>query len=880
VELKEYQIKVLERLDGYLKELKAQKEEAEVYIEFQKGRGKQAVLQDYCQKAWDELNKKRTLPMLHDRHGRKEVAPYIRRFDGLERPIPNICLKVPTGGGKTLLATASLERINVDYFERQTGFVLWIVPSDSIYRQTWKALANREHPYRQMLERVSGGRVKLLEKTDHFMPQDVGRQLCVMLLMLQSSARKSKESLRMFRDSGKFTPFFPDVDDYMGNNELLCRVPNLHANDLGDGVGVYQGVSVKHSLGNALKLVRPVMVIDEGHRAYSETARKTLCGFNPRFILELTATPNQRKTRESNVLVDIPGTALKEEQMIKLPIEAVNVSNADWKYILTESYAKLEMLNEAAGELLAADGRYIRPIMLIRADRTGKDQRDGAHVHAEDVREYLQDHLGVKPEAIRVKSATIDELGDEDLFSRYSEVRYIITKDALREGWDCSFAYVLTILSKMTAPTALTQMIGRILRQPDARETSIESLNKCYVYCFDQDVNKVVGGIKKGLEEEGMGELADEVHASNDNDEDRAKPVTIRRREPFKGLKILLPRVLHSNGNGSYRPIEYQRDILGELDWRRFSYANRDALTANARDKLKETITSIDMKTGKGQMGFDFSRPATHEVTKEGELDFSFMVRQMMEVVPNPWQASRIVQETLDAIATTGELTSGQLYASRLFILQKIKQDIQNQVQAESERMFREKLSTGAIQFKLMASENETLNWELAETLTLQIKDTDRIFRKKSAEDLERNLFEKVYQKDLNDLEQDVAWYLDGQDAVKWWHRLVVNKQNYHLQGWQRNRVYPDFLACLERKDDGAVQFTVLETKGDHLKGNDDTAYKERLFELFTEHYNKALEVGSVELPEIEGKPMVFKMLMEENWRVGLCGILQNEYGT
>jgi len=57
-----------------------------------------------------------------------------------------------------------------------------------------------------------------------------------------------------------------------------------------------------------------------------------------------------------------------------------------------------------------------------------------------------------------------------------------------------------------------------------------------------------------------------------------------------------------------------------------------------------------------------------------------------MEVVPNPWQASRIIQEVLDAIAATGNLGDGQLYASRLFILQEIKRYIQNQVQIESEK--------------------------------------------------------------------------------------------------------------------------------------------------------------------------------------------------
>ena len=88
------------------------------------------------------------------------------RKDGLDRPVPNICLKVPTGGGKTLLGTVAVERISVEYFKKQAGFVLWIVPSDAIYKQTWSAFANREHPYRQMLERASGGRVRLLEMDD------------------------------------------------------------------------------------------------------------------------------------------------------------------------------------------------------------------------------------------------------------------------------------------------------------------------------------------------------------------------------------------------------------------------------------------------------------------------------------------------------------------------------------------------------------------------------------------------------------------------------------------------------------------------------------------------------------------------------------------
>ena len=76
-----------------------------------------------------------------------------------------------------------------------------------------------------------------------------------------------------------------------------------------------------------------------------------------------------------------------------------------------------------------------------------------------------------------------------------------------------------------------------------------------------------------------------------------------------------------------------------------------------------------------------------------------------------------------------------------------------------------------------------------------------------------------------------MALYLDDTDAVQWWHRLVA-KQDYHLQGWQRNKVSA-FLACVTSNDNG-LTFSILETKGAHLKGNDDTQYKERLFDLLS----------------------------------------------
>ena len=140
----------------------------------------------------------------------------------------------------------------------------------------------------------------------------------------------------------------------------------------------------------------------------------------------------------------------------------------------------------------------------MRVERTGNDQRDNEHIHAEDVREYLTQNLNVPADTVRVKSATNDELGKEDLLSEFSKVRWIITRSALMEGWDCPFAYLLVMLDNTRAQRAITQLVGRVMRQPHAQLTDRESLDQCYVYCNNAEVGTVVQQVKKGLEEEGL----------------------------------------------------------------------------------------------------------------------------------------------------------------------------------------------------------------------------------------------------------------------------------------------------------------------------------------------------------------------------------------
>lgn len=875
MELKEYQQGVLQKIERYLSMLAEKREDAEAFVEFQKSRGKDVAMTDYPREAWDQLNIERLLPHLQDGQGNPIVAPYLSRYDGLQRSIPNVCLKVPTGGGKTLLAAAALERIHVDYFKQQTGFVLWVVPSDAIYKQTWKHLANREHPYRQMLERASGGRIKMLEKDDALTRRDVEEQLCVMLLMLPSAARKSKETLRLFRDSGRFVSFFPIEDDSEANSQLLSNIPNLDENDLAD-MGWADGIvpgsrSVKQSLGNVLRIVRPVIIIDEGHKAYSDTARDTLAGFNPRLMIELSATPNTNGRHQSNVLVNVPGSDLKDEEMIKLPINVINEEKGGWKHTLSVAHVKLKELTKETISLQSDSGRYIRPIMLVRAERTGKEQRDSAFVHAEDVREYLIEKLGVKEEEIRLKTSEKDELGDDDLLIDTCPVRYIITKDALREGWDCPFAYVLTILSKTTANTALTQMIGRVLRQPHARLTNRQVLDECYVFTFDQDVSEAVNGVRKGLEDEGMADLASSVKASSSGTTTKptSKRKLIKRQDKYKNMpSIFLPRVLHKDEcPDGYRVLDYDRDILGELDWEGFRFLQAGSMSMEEDEKLNRTIARIDIaKKGKsaGQTVFDLEQ-VTRERKYDEELDIPFLVRQLLDVIPNPWQGMRILTETLDTLKSRG-VSEERLYAGRLDLLQEMKKDLKQQVNHAAESLFRDKLSSGDITLRLVASNNPEINWKLAEELEIDVTDTDPILYKKNGDPLERNLFDKVYLKELNDLEKNTAWYLDDKECVYWWHRIAVNQRSYSLQGWQRNKIFPDLLACVHADGNGKYHFSVLETKGEHLKGNDDTEYKRKLFELLTQHANTAIKAGELNLGD-KSEQISFTMLLENSWK-------------
>jgi type III restriction enzyme len=857
MELKEFQQKALDTLDAYLDELRTQEARAEKIRkanESETDPDLKRPMPDFPRLAWEQMQKANLLPEF------RWHIQYSGRKDGMENDIPNVCLKIPTGGGKTLLAAHAVSHIMGRYLRRNNGFVLWIVPNEAIYTQTKKNLANREHPYRQSLDRAAAGRVKILEKDDPLNILDVESHLCVMLLMLQSANRETKETLRLFRDRGNVHGFFPAPDDIQAHFALLGRVPNLDCYGKRDNLGAI----AKESLGNVLRLLRPLVVMDEGHRAYTAGAMDTLFGFNPAFVLELTATPKDRPKdvppRFANWLVEVAGTDMQREQMIKLPINVTVKAGEDWKLCLRESFDYLEKLQRHADKLLANTLRYIRPILLVQVERTGKDQRDKNVIHSEDVRQYLLD-LGLDKAAIAVKTSQTNELNEPeniDLLSRTCPVRVIITKQALQEGWDCPFAYVLCSLAASHNQNAMTQLVGRILRQPETRYTEDELLNESYVFCHHVKTKDVISAIKAGLEKDGMADVAGQVREVANGSAEGKKKRTVGRREKFRKLDIYLPMVNWVGGENA-RPLDYEQDVLFRLDWSKLNMKSLAAKLAKEVDAERSQMLRLTLTEGK-----DFlTASEITAITETLAFDPVYATRSVMDIVPNPWVARDAIESLLKELALRG-FDDAKLGNSSIYILEELRKWLQEQRDLLAEEQFMHDVAAEHIQFRLRADRQL---WKMPTEIETGHSATALQLARNSGEPLERSVFSPVYHDDFNTPEREFACYLDEKNALRWWHRNVA-KTGYSLQGWKKNRVYPDFIFARERTGKTDRIF-VWETKGPQLEGNLDTEYKRKLLETLSTHYRAedGVKAGTLQLVGQAGESVECDLVFMSEWK-------------
>ncbi len=865
----DYQARVLAQFDEYLTELAAQKAKADKIIAANAGEEDPDLVRevpDFPAKTWRALREAGKLPTSRSK------VPYSQRKDGIGRPVPNVVLKVPTGGGKTYLAVSALSRIFGRYLGRSSGFVLWIVPNEAIYAQTKRQLMDRQHPYRQMLDVLSGNRVLLLEKADKLDARDVEASLCVMLLMLQAANRETKDTLKLFRDRGDVRGFFPEEGDQEAHRLMLEGTANLDAYAPSAQTGSFWPM-VKDSLGNALRLIRPVVVMDEGHKAVSELAFETLYGFNPCFVLELTATPKDvqprtgakpRPGRPANVLVEVTGLDLDREGMIKMPLNLDPRGGTDWRNTLRVAFDRLNALDAEARRFQGESGRYIRPILLVQVERTGHEQRGGDYIHALDVKEWLAT-AGLDEAEIAIKTADTNDLAqpeNQDLLAPTNRVRAIITKQALQEGWDCPFAYVLCSLSASHNASALTQLIGRILRQPQARKTGVPALDECYVVTHHADTATVVAAIKRGLEEDGLADLVQEIRIPDpDGDGGGKGPRAVQRRDAFAKTEIYLPWVLRVD-QGEIRPLDYEQDILFALDW---SGLNPTALVA----KIPENFASTERQMRRICLSDSGDERFVTEVRGEtGErlaFDPAYAVRMVSDIVPNAWVAREIVGRLLDGLKARGftEERLGELHG---LVVEELRKWLSGERDRMAEARFRSEVAAGRIQFRLRTDRHK---WRMpADSLTYQPQGAEQLAGSDSGP-LQRSLFSPIYKGDLNQQEREIAVYLDAEKSLRWWHRNVARNQ-YALQGWRRERIYPDFIFAVLPGDTYSTgeRLVVLEMKGEHLQGNPDTEYKQAVLRLMTETFqiDHTQRVGEMELVSPDGPRVQCDLVLMSEW--------------
>ena len=387
--------------------------------------------------------------------------------------VPNVCIKVPTGGGKTFLAASSVKTIFDRLPTGKSKFVVWLVPSDAILTQTVANLSNPNHPYRQRLNRDFGGAVNVYTKeqllnAQNFKPTDVMENLSVCVFCYASIRANptKKDDKKIYQENGNLIAF----SEYFNDRELLLTD------------------TPETALMQVVRQMNPVVVVDESHNAKSELSIAMLKNLNPSFVLSMTATPTER----SNIISYANARELKRENMVKLPVIVYN--RPDRASVIHDAVKLRGVLEKKAKAEQASGGSHIRPIVLFQAQPKNSD--DAATF---DMIKSKLVNMGIPAEEIAIKTANKDELKTIDLMAKSCPIRYIITVNALKEGWDCPFAYILASLANKTSTVDVEQIVGRILRQPYARRHSDPLLNMSFVLASSGDFQTTVRSVVEGL---------------------------------------------------------------------------------------------------------------------------------------------------------------------------------------------------------------------------------------------------------------------------------------------------------------------------------------------------------------------------------------------
>ncbi len=787
--------------------------------------------------------------------------------------VPHVCLKVPTGGGKTFLAANAIKPIFDSMPHIHPKAVVWLVPSDAIMQQTITNLTNTEHPYRQKIDVDFGGKVEVYTKEQllngqNFNPVSVDENLSIFVLTYDSFRTNKKDGRKAYQQNGNLTAF----NGFKGDTGMLLE-------DVDDT-----------ALIQVIRQLNPVTIVDESHHATSKLSIEMLENFNPCFVLDLTATPKEG----SNIISCVDARQLKKEEMVKLPVIVYNMKSQEDVYLSAISLRKRLEIKARKNEL--ETGKYIRPIVLLQAQpRTSDDSTT-----YEKIKSTLIE-IGVPEEEIAIKTGDRDDIKTENLLSKDCKIRYIITVNALKEGWDCPFAYILATVANRNSTVDVEQILGRVLRLPYTKMSNEQELNLSYAITSSVDFYGTLDKVVKGLNNAGFSKR-DYMVKDLDN------PVTEEVEEPkseqmeFTNIQSTvetdlsdiesvdvdtdeLKKQLESVLNDDYEtevitdPVNHTVDTMIEtaLTENTVYWENITSEENEQYDDIPDEVVS-KMKMYHVRKEFeddlkslrlpqfvvegDASLFSEHEFElldrenlrkgftlrdKDTEIDFDSIEAEIAKVdvddtheAPKAWKLkgfeSEAIKEWFDSRPTE---TKRNLCKDR--ICKRLSKnnavddrEIRDYVGKIMDHMTEAQLTdleqntelyADKIKKKvdaLLAEHEAKMFRKWVETDLVQCQPMyqmkESISPTTSISSIPKSLYEEE-DGDLNDYEKKVVYELASLDNVKWWHRNISRK-GFAING--AVTAYPDLMVMLT---DGKI--LMIETKGDHLDNTESKAKAE-----------------------------------------------------
>lgn len=775
--------------------------------------------------------------------------------NAIER-VPHVCMKVPTGGGKTFMACASVKRIFDALPTGKPQVVVWLVPSDSILTQTVRNLSDVNHPYRQKLDQDFAGRVgvytkEMLLNGQNFSPDTV-REMLTVCIMSYGSLRidsKKKDVRKVYQENGnlfRFAEFFKDKE------ALLADTPDT-------------------ALIQVLRHLEPVVIVDESHNAGSDLSVEMLNNLNPSFVLDLTATPR----KNSNIISYVDARELKKEHMVKLPVVVYNRTTR--QSVIQDAIQLRGSIEKEAIAAEEAGGKYIRPIVLFQAQPKTSDNSDTF----DKIKALLMD-MGIPEEQIAVKTSNVDDLKGRDLMSRDCPVRYIITVNALKEGWDCPFAYILASLANRTSTVDVEQILGRILRQPYAMRHASPLLNTSYVLTNSVDFHSTLEKIVAGLNKAGFSRKDYRIGEVIETPQAPVLPETVQTEIPmeptpaedtFEDINTQEVRTALESGDAAGSPVAQMvqkatqqaesyteavstpddgfmggelGDMLkqnaiqahfakeaSELRLPQFFLRSVPDLFGDEYELLQpENLSEGFSLAGQdAQVRFELATGDMYRVDveehgeavpkyKRASSELSEYIRNRLAQLPPEQKiqsctkmlCSQINRNNRYAAAEINDyvrrivagMTADELAAMETAIptyAAKIQEKIKGLEEAYREDQFLRWLDTG----KIVCKESETLRPVITPAQT-----TDSI--PKSLYEAEKD--------DMNNEEHELIDAVVALENVKWWHR-IIERNDFHLNGYINH--YPDFMVMTN-----SGRLVLIEYKGDD-RDNSDSERKLKL---------------------------------------------------